>query len=73
MKLSIIIVTYNVSDYLRQCIRSIKSSSLPSEKIEIIVVDNYSNDNTDLMIQNNFKVSSFFLHVFRTCMKSFFF
>ena len=55
MKLSIIIVTYNVSDYLRQCIRSIQSSFLSSEKIEIIVVDNYSNDNTDLMIQNNFK------------------
>ena len=53
MKLSIIIVTYNVSDYLRQCIRSVQASFLSLEDIEIVVVDNCSIDDTALMIQNN--------------------
>ena len=54
MKLSVIIVTYNVSDYLRQCIRSIQSSSISHDEVEIIVIDNCSTDHTDSMIQNNF-------------------
>ena len=54
MKLSVIIVTYNVSDYLRQCIRSIQSSSISLDEVEIIIIDNCSTDHTDSMIQNNF-------------------
>ena len=54
MKLSIIIVSYNVKDYLKQCIRSIYRSDLDSNLFEIIVVDNDSHDGTVKEIKDNF-------------------
>ena len=53
MKLSIIIVSYNVSRYLRQCINSIYQSDINSD-FELIVVDNHSHDDTCDMLSNEF-------------------
>ncbi len=53
MKLSIIIVSYNVSRYLRQCINSIYQSDINSN-FELIVVDNHSHDDTCDMLANEF-------------------
>ena len=53
MKLSIIIVSYNVSAYIRQCIQSILDSS-NFGKYEIIVVDNDSYDDSCSMIKKEF-------------------
>jgi len=49
MTVSIIIVSYNVKEFLERCISSITRSS---EKVEIIVVDNNSNDGTLEMLKN---------------------
>lgn len=43
-KLSIIIINFNSGNYLKNCIESIKKSSLPEDKYEIIIIDNSSND-----------------------------
>ncbi len=53
MKLSIIIVSYNVESFLMQCITSIKKSTI-SHEIDIIVVDNDSQDNSCEMVEDNF-------------------
>ena len=53
MKLSIIIVSYNVSRYLRQCINSIYQSDINSD-FELIVVDNHSHYDTCDMLSNEF-------------------
>lgn len=45
-KISIIILTLNEEDYLRECLKSIRKQSYPQERIEIIVVDNGSKDNS---------------------------
>ena len=54
MKISIIIVSYNVKDYISQCIRSIYKSNLNQNDYEIIVVDNDSHDGSINEIQDNF-------------------
>ncbi|WP_294319019.1 glycosyltransferase family 2 protein [uncultured Chryseobacterium sp.] len=54
MDVSIIIVNYNTSDLLIECIKSIykKTSDL---KFEIIIVDNASSDNSVANVKSNFK------------------
>ena len=47
--ISIIIVNYNVRDYLDNCLNSIYKSKL-IKNIEIIVVDNDSSDNSAQMV-----------------------
>jgi len=54
MKLSIIIVSYNVKDYLRQCLRSIYRSNLDTISFEIIIIDNDSHDGTIKEIEKDF-------------------
>ena len=54
MKLSVIIVSYNVKEYLMQCIRSVYKSDLDSNEFEIIVVDNDSHDGSIQEIQKKF-------------------
>ena len=54
MQSSIVIVSYNVKDYISQCIRSIYKSDLNKDNYEIIVVDNNSHDGTCEEIINNF-------------------
>ncbi len=51
--LSVIIVNWNTSELLRQCLTSLYGN-LPLEPIEIIVVDNGSSDESVEMIKNNF-------------------
>jgi len=45
-KVSFVISTHNCKDYLIRCLDSIKQQDYPENKIEIIVVDTYSNDGT---------------------------
>lgn len=54
MKVSVIIVSYNVKHYLAQCLFSIFKSDLPSNEYEVFVIDNASNDNTPQHIQKIF-------------------
>ena len=49
---SIIISSYNQADYIEQCIRSCINQTY--KKFEIIVIDNFSDDGTDLIL-NKFK------------------
>ena len=53
LKISIIIVSYNVCSYLRQCLQSIYQSN-EFGAFEIIVVDNYSYDESCQMVLNEF-------------------
>ena len=50
--LSIIILNFNSADYLQKCLNSIYLSNLDKFKIEIIVVDNNSTDNSIQLAQN---------------------
>ena len=53
LRLSVIIVNYNVKDLLLSCIRSLYKN-MKSEEIEIIVVDNASTDNSEKLIVTSF-------------------
>lgn len=53
-KVSVIILTYNGSQYMKPLIESLANQSYPAEKFEIIVVDNASTDDTREIIENNF-------------------
>ncbi len=46
ISLSIVIVNYNTGDFLFKCLESVKKSSFPQDKLEIIVIDNASSDNS---------------------------
>lgn len=52
--LSIIIISYNVKSYLRQCLKSIYNSNIDIP-FEIIIVDNDSFDQSTEMVENEFK------------------
>jgi GT2 family glycosyltransferase len=53
-KLSVIIVSYNVTHFLEQCLSSVLSATPLSEKVEIIVVDNNSLDDSCAMVLQKF-------------------
>jgi len=53
MKLSVIIVSFNVRDFLRTCLLSVKKAAINIE-CEIFVVDNNSSDDSCEMITNEF-------------------
>jgi len=53
MILSVIIVSYNVKSYLRQCLNSIFASRGVAE-LEVIVVDNYSFDDSCILVKSEF-------------------
>ena len=52
--LSIVIVSWNVQEYLRQCLNSLRADVDQNLKYEIIVVDNNSTDNTIDMLACDF-------------------
>ena len=54
MELSVIIVSFNVSAYLRQALVSLISAA-EGISHEIIVVDNNSSDGSAEMVRNEFK------------------
>ncbi|MCD8202252.1 MAG: glycosyltransferase family 2 protein [Prevotella sp.] len=54
MKLSIIIVSYNVKNYLQQCLDSVQRA-IDGIDAKIIIVDNHSKDNTVECIRKNHK------------------
>lgn len=51
--ISIVIVNYNVRDFLQNCLQSLYLSTV-SEKMQIIVVDNNSTDNSMEMVRERF-------------------
>src|SRR3989344_2960386 len=53
MDLSIIIVSYNAADFLKECIESIKKNT-KKLNYEIIVIDNTSSDNSVEMVMKEF-------------------
>lgn len=54
MRLSIIIVNYNVRYFLEQCLHSVYNA-LPGIEAEVFVVDNNSTDGSVAMVQEQFK------------------
>ncbi|MGI6342332.1 MAG: glycosyltransferase [Bacteroidales bacterium] len=53
MKLSVVIVSYNVSTFLEQCLHSVMASKVDFD-MEVFVVDNASVDNSVSMVRNKF-------------------
>ena len=53
-KISVIVATYNSGDFLNELLDSIKSQSLGFEDIEVIFVDDLSNDSYTLDLLRNF-------------------
>lgn len=53
MELSVVIVSFNVSDFLNQCLLSVYQASKNID-CEVFVVDNNSTDGSCEMVQNNF-------------------
>ncbi|EKE01990.1 MAG: family 2 glycosyl transferase, partial [uncultured bacterium] len=45
-RISVVIPAYNEEKYIARCLRSLVEQSLPSEQVEILLVDNNSTDNT---------------------------
>ena len=50
-QISVIIPTYNRSEYLRNTIISLQEQNFPKDKYEIVVVDNNSMDNTPQVVE----------------------
>jgi len=53
-KVTISIINLDGEGYLPECLKSIGSLNYPTEKIEIIIVDNGSKDNSVSLIENSF-------------------
>lgn len=53
MKLSIVVVSYNVSTYLKQCLQSVEKA-LEGIEAEVFVVDNCSTDDSVSMVKRSF-------------------
>ncbi len=54
LDLSIIIVSYNTKDFLRKCLESLQKNLSKKLKVEIIVVDNNSSDDSTDMVKEKF-------------------
>jgi GT2 family glycosyltransferase len=53
-RVSIIILTYNGSEYILPLLKSLSEQTYPLNLVEIIVIDNASTDNTLKLIQDNY-------------------
>ena len=58
MDLSIIILNYNSADYLKKCLESISKSDIGNYKYEVVIVDNYSTDDS-IKLAKTVKSSNF--------------
>ena len=56
MKLSITLPTYNVSQYIVKCIRSIENQDISKEEYELIFIDDESPDNSVEIIKEQQKI-----------------
>lgn len=56
-KISVIVSTYNTGDYLNEFLDSIKSQSIGFDNVEVIFVDDNSNDEHTLELLNEFNSS----------------
>ena len=65
ISVSIIVPTYNSMRVLHQCLESIRHQEYPQEKLELIIADGGSNDNT-LEIAKNFKADKILSNPLRT-------
>lgn len=61
MELSVIIVSYNVRDYLKQCLISVKKA-VKNIECEVFVVDNNSFDGSGNMVKDEFPEVKLFLN-----------
>lgn len=59
IRLSIIIVNYNVKHFLRECLSSIFASDIDSSSVEVFVVDNASPDASIPYLKSTFPKSSY--------------
>ena len=53
-RVTVVIVTYNGSKYIGNLLASLRTQSYPSEKMNIVVVDNGSVDDTVKIVENNY-------------------
>ena len=53
-KVLIIIVTYNSSDYIGDCLSSLAKITYPKDRFKILIIDNASTDSSINYIKNNF-------------------
>ena len=53
-EISIIIVNYNVKDFLLQCLKSVYTETNLSYNIEVIIIDNNSSDDSISAVKKNF-------------------
>ncbi|MEY0719392.1 glycosyltransferase family 2 protein [Providencia alcalifaciens] len=60
MKISIIIATYNAEEHLESCLLSIVNSTVDIGKIEVIIIDGGSTDNTINIIKKNSSLISYY-------------
>lgn len=66
MKLSVIIVSYNVKHYLEQCLRSLFKAAGDKIPMEVFVVDNASQDNSATHVEHTFPQAAYpHLHVIK--------
>lgn len=51
LKLSIIVPLYNVEKYIEQCIRSLEAQDIDKNEYEVLVIDDGSPDNSNLIVE----------------------
>ena len=51
-KLSVIVCTYNREEYIGECLTHLTNQTLDKEKYEVLVINNNSTDNTEIIIQD---------------------
>jgi glycosyltransferase involved in cell wall biosynthesis len=59
IQVSVIIPNYNYSHYIEQCLQSVLDSNFKSDKMEIILVDDASTDNSVEVIEEMMKSCPF--------------
>jgi glycosyltransferase involved in cell wall biosynthesis len=59
IKVSVVIPTYNSAEKLKECLNALEKQNFPSEKYEIIVIDDGSNDSTAAIVRN-FEVNYYY-------------